>query len=253
MRNAILIFSLKINHEWYGNTIPPLTVRPSVATAVQMNRDGLLFRAVPGGCEIYTSNDEFNDSVFELHVLNEDPFLIAHTFTGEQTARGIPKVAYSTITSDSDETLVNPADWKAAALPNEPLVTLSVILPSAQLPHMAILRIPALSVHWTYVVDGPWLPDNLEITGSDGSEQFTEIQAPPNSDNGSARKFRSRNPRLSKRTDQMECQLVSSDSTTGPLVSPLPSPTPNVLPRPIPGSDAFEILIYTTVLAKGGS
>ena len=141
----------------------------------------------------------------------------------------------------------------SAALPNEPLVTLSVILPSAQLPHMAILRIPAIFVHWTYVGDGPWLPDNLEITVSDGSEQFTEIQAPSNGDNGTARKFRFRNPRLSKRTGQMECQLVSSDSTTGPLVSPLPSPTPNILPRPIPGSDAFEILIYVTVLAKGGS
>ena len=41
----------------------------------------------------------------------------------------------------------------SAALPNEPLVTLSVILPSAQLPHMAILRIPAIFIHWTYVVD----------------------------------------------------------------------------------------------------
>ena len=118
---------------------------------------------------------------------------------------------------------------------------------------MAIFRIPAIFIHWTYVVDGHWLPDNLEITVSDGIEQFTKIQVPSNGDNGTARKFRSRNPRLSKRTDQMECQLVSSDSTTDPLVSPLRSPTPNILPRPIPGSAAFEILIYVTGLAKGSS
>ena len=60
----------------------------------------------------------------------------------------------------------------SAALPNEPLVTLLVILPSAQLQHMAILRIPAIFVHWTYVGDGPWLPDNLEIAVSDGSTVY---------------------------------------------------------------------------------
>jgi len=269
MQQAALVFSLRINHEWYGDTTPALTVTPSNDTVRKINRHGLLFRAVAGGCEVYSTDDEFDGCELELNVVNHDPFLVAHTFTGEPQARGIPKVAHVTLTSADGERRIDPVDWKDADSPNEPLIIVSVILPSTQLPLVSTLRIPAISVHWTYVVNGPWLPDNLEITASDGSEQFTELPSSAigsssktsasqlsgssSTSTASTRRFRSHQPRVSIRTDQSGYRLVTSDSTTGPLVSPLPSPTPNVLPRPIAGGDSYEIPIYVTVLAKGSS
>lgn len=272
MDKLTLIFSLSISHEWYGDRTPALEISPAPTTDRELNRNGLLYRAIAGGCEVYSSSEDFSaselqaGSELEFCVFSRDPYLFAHTYTGESEARGIPKVAHVTLTPEAKEKTIDPDDWQPAELPNEPLVMVSVILPLAELPLIVTLRMPAISVHWSYVVDGPWLPDNLEITASDGTKPFTEISASANDVNDSAsantasatasataRIFRSLEPKLSMRTDQTEYRLVSSDSTTGPLVSPLPSPTPNTLPRPVAGSDAFEIPIYVTVLAKGSS
>ncbi len=249
-----LLYSLQINHEWYGDTPPPFEITPSTETAAAMHHSGLLFRQVAGGCEIYGTDvvaDSAPDYLFEFQVVSNDPMILVYTDIGDSTVYDSLVYANIDISASDSEINVTPAHWQTVARPRNTLAILQIAIPNNTRPFSTLVKFPSVSVYWTYVIDAPWLPDYLEIIGPDGGVQFKETEASDVRLIKNARSFRSLKPRKLKRNEDSGYSLRLADSLADSPLTPLPAPAEYAVPRSISQSGAFEIPIYITVLARG--
>jgi len=251
MDQVQLLCSLELYHDWYGEEAVPFSVQPVGNTLALVRQRSLVLRYSSNRVEVYTHEPDLQIEALDIQIDSLDSMLYAYTNRGSDR-QGVC-VADITLLPQLTERLVQPEDWLPAKAVNPCYAKIHVQLSPDLQPIHWRLRFPTIPVHWTYVVDGPHLPERLQIVSKDGTEHYIELESSSASpqQRRPARRFRSPSARSAKRHALSSLQLVAQDATGGPLLSPLPVPAPNALPRPIEGEDALESLIFVTALAKG--